>query len=180
VDYSLTHLSLETVRALREEYRPDPIRVLLVGESPPASGKFFYAANSRLYAATLEAFSRFVPGLQPKDFLKEFKRMGFYLMDLCNEPVNHLRDPDRLEKRVQGIRLLADWLKSIPADQPQAVISVMKDIRPYVQEALDLSGRKQIELDSVPFPFDDETGVEAYVNALGRVLLRLKGKGLLG
>jgi hypothetical protein len=41
-----------TTEVLRGRYRPDVIRVLLVGESPPAGGTFFYAANYNLYRAT--------------------------------------------------------------------------------------------------------------------------------
>lgn len=137
---------------LRTKHRPDPIRILLVGESPPAGGTFFYAADSRLYLATLDAFSRFIPGLREKDFLQEFRRMGFYLVDLCDEPMNHLRDVERLEKRMQGRRRLTNWLKSVPEDQPQAVAAVLKDIASYLRDALiRLAGRLSYSM-SFPSP----------------------------
>jgi hypothetical protein len=41
---------------LRRRYQPDRIRVLLVGESPPASGRYFYVANSGLYRAIRDTF----------------------------------------------------------------------------------------------------------------------------
>jgi hypothetical protein len=40
---------------LRKHYRPDRVRILFVGESPPASGRFFYQADSGLYRAATAA-----------------------------------------------------------------------------------------------------------------------------
>ena len=57
---------------LRARYRPDKVRVLFVGESPSASGEFFYLGNSRLYHAFREAFGG------PDDFLAEFQSRAFF------------------------------------------------------------------------------------------------------
>jgi len=46
---------------LRARYCPDVVRVLFVGESSPAGGTFFYAANSKLYFATKHAFEQARP-----------------------------------------------------------------------------------------------------------------------
>jgi hypothetical protein len=59
----------------------------------------FYYANSNLYNATREAFQAAIPALRKQpDFLKAFKRLGCYVEDLCEQPVNDLdrRDPRRL------------------------------------------------------------------------------------
>ena len=61
---------------LRANYQPDNIRVLFIGESPPASGKFFYREISTLYYATKEAFNN------PSNFLIKFQNWGFFLDDL--------------------------------------------------------------------------------------------------
>ena len=45
-----------TTEELRRRYRPETVRALFVGESPPAGGTFFYAANSNLYRFTEQAF----------------------------------------------------------------------------------------------------------------------------
>jgi hypothetical protein len=37
-----------SLESLRQSYRPQQVRVLFVGESPPAGGTFFYRANSNL------------------------------------------------------------------------------------------------------------------------------------
>jgi hypothetical protein len=41
---------------LRMRYRPEKIATLMVGESRPAGGTFFYRANSNLFYATRQAF----------------------------------------------------------------------------------------------------------------------------
>jgi hypothetical protein len=43
---------------LRLRYRPVLIRLLFIGESPPASGRFFYRQDSGLYRAIRDAFRR--------------------------------------------------------------------------------------------------------------------------
>jgi hypothetical protein len=48
--------------ALRESFRPKPIRILFVGEAPPASGRFFYSANSGLYRAMRDVLKHSIPG----------------------------------------------------------------------------------------------------------------------
>jgi hypothetical protein len=58
---------------LRARYRPRDVDVLFIGESPPAGGTFFYAANSNLYYATEEAFRRGVPEILSGDFLDDFQ-----------------------------------------------------------------------------------------------------------
>ena len=44
------------IEELRGLYRPERVRLLLVGESSPAGGTHFYLANSNLFQATREAF----------------------------------------------------------------------------------------------------------------------------
>ena len=47
---------------LRESYRPERVRVLFVGEAPPASGAFFYRRDSGLYRALSTTFEEAFPG----------------------------------------------------------------------------------------------------------------------
>ena len=55
-----------TNEELRRKYRPGRVRLLFIGESPPASGRFFYRRNSGLYLAehpALNLIYRFKPRL---------------------------------------------------------------------------------------------------------------------
>ena len=67
---------------LRERYRPAHVRLLFVGEAPPASGLFFYRADSGLYRAIRSAFVTAFPALRSEDFLASFQALGCYLVDL--------------------------------------------------------------------------------------------------
>jgi hypothetical protein len=75
---------------LRKHYRPHKVRILFVGESPPASGRFFYQADSGLYRAVRDTFATAFPSLPKSEFLKSFRSLGCYLVDLCGQPVDHM------------------------------------------------------------------------------------------
>ena len=85
---------------LRTQYKPDRLRVLFVGESPPDPGsgkqRFFYAPEltyDNLYRGIAEA----IYGLEP-DFdvraktvvLERLQTDGFWLIDAVERPVNKL------------------------------------------------------------------------------------------
>ena len=80
---------------LRRRYRPARVRILFVGEAPPASGRFFYQADSGLYRAVREAFVEAFPDVAAGDFLKAFQEMGCYLVDLCGKPVDRMAPRQR-------------------------------------------------------------------------------------
>jgi hypothetical protein len=55
--------SVMDTEGVRAEYRPQCIETLFVGESPPASGKFFYYKNTalaRAMKATIGSVDRFL------------------------------------------------------------------------------------------------------------------------
>src|ERR1700720_3952865 len=74
---SKTALSRER---LRERYRPARVKLLFVGEAPPASGRFFYRADSGLYHAIRSAFVGAFPSVRSADFLDSFQALGCYLL----------------------------------------------------------------------------------------------------
>lgn len=98
---------------LRERYRPDPLKVLLVGESPPAprgeAVPFFYADHlgaDHLFRGVVEA----VLGLdaqtlrrEPKaSILAELQERGLWLIHAVDEPVNRLPRPERRQRVTDG------------------------------------------------------------------------------
>jgi hypothetical protein len=64
--------------------------MLFVGESPPASGRLFYHADSGLYRAIRQTFLSALPDLKDADFLESFRQLDCYLVDLCGSPVDRL------------------------------------------------------------------------------------------
>jgi hypothetical protein len=160
---------------LRRRYRPDDVRVLFVGESPPAGGTFFYRANSKLYDATREAFEAAIPALRREDdFLAAFQRLGCYLDDLCLEPVNdlHMRDSKRLAQRERGVAPLARRMK--PRD-PAVVCVVMKAIVTEVGRATDRA-ELDVQREALPFPARHRA---QYVRMLTHVVKRWRRRGVL-
>lgn len=145
-------MRLSDAERTRRHYKPTDIRVLLIGESPPAGGTFFYYANSNLYNATCEAFKAAIPTLHKEpDFLDAFKQLGCYVEDLCEQPVNdlELRDPKRLQARVDGVKPLARRMKRWT---PRVVVVVMKAITGDAGDALAASGHAGVEREELPFP----------------------------
>src|SRR5271155_3840702 len=98
---------------LQKLYRPTRARILFVGEAPPASGRFFYQADSGLYRAVRDAFDRVFPNVDESDFLLSFRALGCYLIDLCGVPVDRLSHKERKMACLNGEVRLARILKQL-------------------------------------------------------------------
>ena len=155
---------------LRARYKPDRVQILLIGESPPVGGTFFYAANSNLFRYTREAFEAALDRTwaSDDDFLMFLKQCGFYLEDLCLEPVNGLASADRRAARCTGEESLAERLASI---SPEAVCVTPKAIASNVERAVSTAG-----LDVVPtlLPFPAMSWQAAYVTEMTTFLRRVR------
>lgn len=140
--------SLHSNERLRQSFRPRKVRILFVGESPPASGRFFYHADSGLYRAIREAFVKAFPNLREADFLKSFRNLGCYLVDLCELPVDRLPPNMRRKLCRAGEPHLT---KTIRSSRPAIVVTVIRSIAHNVQRTerqANWSGR-HVEL---PYP----------------------------
>jgi hypothetical protein len=159
---------------MRRKFRPTEVRVLFVGESPPAGGTFFYFGNSILFRATRDAFQRAVPDLLSRDFLASFSDLGCYLEDLCSQPVNRLPDAARRKARRDSESALAARLTQT---SPKAVIVVMAAIAANVRRSLDSA-----EIDSpvyvLPFPSRPEHKTR-YVQELAGIVRDLRAEDAL-
>jgi hypothetical protein len=125
----------ETTSQLKRErlsrsYRPSRVRILFVGESPPASGRFFYQADSGLYRAIREAFVSAFPALDPRDFLQSFRDLGCYLVDLCPTPIDHLSSASRKKAHRSGELQLSKTIRKL---RPRILIILLRSIVPNVQ-----------------------------------------------
>jgi len=67
--------SADSRELLRERYCPTRVRLLFVGEAPPASGLFFYRADSGLYRAIRSAFVSAFPAPEMQIFSNHFRRL---------------------------------------------------------------------------------------------------------
>lgn len=135
-------------KRLRRRYRPARVRVLFVGEAPPASGRFFYQADSGLYRAIRDAFAAARKTAPGTDFLDTFRAFGCYLVDLCGEPVDRMKKSARAKTCRKSELRLSRMLQQL---RPELVIVVVRSIAMNVQrseKSANWSGR-QIEL---PYP----------------------------
>jgi hypothetical protein len=140
----------ETIDKIRFSYKPNKVKVLLVGESVPTDGNFFYYGDSNLYNHTKSAFEKVYPevsSLTIHDFLGFFKEKGFYLDDLCLRPVNKLDKKQRRQFIENSVPSLATRIKGY---SPMVVVSILKSIEMDVSKALDSSGVGS-RLYSLPF-----------------------------
>jgi hypothetical protein len=105
-----------------------------VGESPPASGRHFYAANSALYRAVQDTFLSVCPPLRDRgDFRATFRDLGCGLTDLSAEPVDRLSPAERRAAcRASEPRLASDLV----ALAPLAIVTVVRSIEPNVRRAI--------------------------------------------
>lgn len=123
------------ISSLRAHYRPERVKVLFVGEAPPAGGAFFYAKNSQVYRYLEEALRSHFG--RPDSFLKAFRERGYFLDDLTLEPIGTVPPRERNRILKQNIPSLA---QRIAEYQPQIIVTILKRIFPYVEEAKFLAG----------------------------------------
>lgn len=133
---------------LRKFYEPDKVKILFVGESPPAGKTFFYTGNSNLFRATLAGFQLAFPEIARDDFFRSFEEMGCYLVDLCDQPVNKLTNPEKKKISQAGIPILGQVIRDL---KPEVILVVSKSILPYVEQAQALS-TSTAPLHALPFP----------------------------
>ena len=130
-------LSANARERLRRSFRPGKVRILFVGEAPPASGRFFYRADSGLYRAIQDTFLTALPALPEEDFLDSFQALGCYLVDLCGEPVDHMDSEARLGICRAGEVRLARTIKFL---RPAAIVTLVRSIEANVKRAQEKAG----------------------------------------
>jgi hypothetical protein len=133
---------------LRESYRPQRVRVLFIGEAPPASGAFFYRRDSGLFRALSTTFEEALPRLRGRDFLAAFRGLGCYLVDLCGRPVDRLGPRERREARRMGEARLADAMRRL---RPLAIVVLLRSIDENCARAAEASAWSGVRI-VVPYP----------------------------
>ena len=147
---------------LRREFRPEAVRLLFIGESPPASGRFFYRGDSGLYRAIREAFQRIAPSITDSTFLTVFQETGCYLFDLCADPVDRLsatarRDACRLAEG--NLSRVLDRL------QPAMIATLLRSIESNVLASIAIAHWRGSLL-HLPYPGRWKHRREAFVREL--------------
>jgi hypothetical protein len=162
--------------ALRRRFLPARVRVLFVGESPPAGGTFFYAGDSGLFRATRDAFRDAFEGFDDcEPFLDRFARVGCYLYDLCTEPVNHLTNGRRAAHRA-GEAQLAQTLAEL---RPRVIMVLLKSIAANADRAASAAGCAHIERHVLTYPSRWHHHRLAYRSELAMILRDLARREII-
>lgn len=164
----------------RREYKPNPIKVLFACESlPNDKDNFFYYRHSVLFDNTLKAFQNVFPRITQANFLDRFKELGFYLDDLCGEPVNHLKNGVDKKKRIVLRELYEpDFAKRVELYNPQFVIITPKEISKNIINVISLA-KSTAPYKELPFPVGSQTNANNYVDGLIGLLKELVEKGII-
>lgn len=116
--------------SFRRKFEPASVNLVIVAESPPASGKYFYnptgAVSEHLFAALMLQLG-FAP-TSKESGLRKFQQRGWVLVDATYEPVNALDDQDRDGVITRDYHLLRDDLAAMLPDRSIPIVLVKSNI----------------------------------------------------
>ena len=138
---------------LRRRYTPKKIKLIIVAESPPASGKYLYDPKGRITEPLFAALMRQL-SISPKskeDGLSHFQRTGWLLVDATYEPVNKLKNPNAVIDR--DYRLLRKDLSTLMSGQSIPLALIKKNVCRRLEPKLIESGFRVLNGGlEIPFP----------------------------
>jgi hypothetical protein len=130
--------------SFRDRYRPEPIKLLLVAESPPASGLYFYnptgAPTEPLFAALVREI-----GISPStkdEGLRAIQSRGWLLVDATYEPVNSYDDKRRDEVISRDYGLLREDLVRLAPDRIVPIVLLKANVCRLLEPRLTADGFK--------------------------------------
>lgn len=150
----------DTYQQLRARWKPEPVRLLLIGESVPdphgAEMRFFYAptltAHDNLFRGVILGLYGRGPGRagDPKrPWLEALRADGVYLIDLVPFPVNALSSRER-RQALRGHA--ANCIAEAAAFRPQAIAVCHGPTFQALRRGLVEAGLPLIHQQPLPFP----------------------------
>ena len=141
----------------RRHFEPDNLRLIIIAESPPASGLYFYdttgSASEPLFRALTAQFG--IQRTTKEDGLCELQRRGVVLVDATYQPVDKgLSDRERNEVIVRDYPLLrADLEQLTGADRTIPIIVIKANVCRVLTPRLRADGFNVLNHEhSIPFP----------------------------
>jgi hypothetical protein len=130
---------------LRRDNQPENIRLVIIAESPPASGKYFYdptgSTKEPLFAAIMQQL-----GIAPRTKqagLRELQERGWVLVDATYQPVDKLTKNaghDRDEVIIRDYRLLRDDLASLTPNRSIPLVLIKANVCRLLEPLLSRDG----------------------------------------
>jgi hypothetical protein len=116
--------------SLRRLYEPEHLKLMIIAESPPISGKYFYdesgAPTGPLFAALMQRLG--VATVTKEKGLREFQRRGCILVDATYEPVNGMSDVARDFVIERDYSLLLEDIKALSADLSLPIVLLKTNV----------------------------------------------------
>lgn len=153
-------MTTSTYAAMRAPYRPSWVRVLLIGESAPASGsgdlRFFYSTTlnrrDNLFRGIVQAMFDESPGhagIDKSPWLARLKAEGIYLIDLVPYPIDKLSPRDRAQaRRDHG----ADCVAQASALEPAGIVVCHSPTFDVLAPHLRAARLPLLHQERIPFP----------------------------
>ncbi len=137
-------LDRQTYLSMRRQYQPDLVKLVIVAESPPTSGKYFYnpagSTGEPLFAAMMQQLQVFP--VSKEIGLREFQGRGWILVDATYEPVNILNLPKRKREKVieRDYTLLRDDLSSLLPNKSTPLVLIKENVCRLLEPRLKQDG----------------------------------------
>jgi hypothetical protein len=130
---------------LRREHQPENIKLVIIAESPPASGKYFYdptgSTKEWLFAAIMQQLD-FSPTTKEVG-LRELQRRGWVLVDATYQPVDKLAKDashDRDEVIARDYPLLLADLAGLTPDRSNPIVLIKANVCRILEPLLSKDG----------------------------------------
>jgi hypothetical protein len=174
---SIPRFTVADYSQARRNYEPEKIRVLLVAESPPSSGGYFYfnktIGKDHLFRETMKAL-HFWPrnksmrsGIDKTPMLKKFQSEGFFLIDTCELPVDRLSPKERMIAIHREANGLASRTRRL---NPTYVVVVKKTVYHSVRDAFIREGLDGKILNKKPLYFPSHGNQAKFRTTLRRLI----------
>lgn len=141
--------------ALRQRYMPAAIRLLVIAESPPESGLYFYEPSGRpsepLFAAMMKQLG--VQAANKQEGLKAFRDHGFVLVDATYTPVNGPGGRNRNAVILADYPYLVEDLRGLGAADGLPIVLIKKNVCELLDRRLTADGFNVLNRGRIiPFP----------------------------
>lgn len=153
-------------QTLRERWKPEHVRLLLIGESPPddrgdlSKRRFFYADRLEQYdnlfrsvIAALYDEDKLSKGASKAPWLERLRADGVYLIDLASTPINALAPPLRRRARIDSVN---DCLRRVRELSPDGIVICHKPTFKLLAEPLQAASLPLLHQVGIPFPLPNK------------------------
>jgi hypothetical protein len=140
---------------LRRRYEPKHVKLVVVAESPPTSGLYFYNPEGRVTEPLFSALMKQLDSVcsEKADGLLKLQQRGWLLIDATYEPVNELSVAQRRKAIERDFQTLCDDLKNSMPDRSAPLILIKENVCRILEPGLISEGFNVLNRGVViPFP----------------------------